>query len=115
MIEDSLRELIDADYQQRVWVTGSGPEVSSMGEAAAGLFSDSSLDEALEKNTVTFSEEIDAKLRDLQAVLRSSQESQFLRGTADVIASPEWSAVRRKAASILDLLAKRDKGPTPTA
>lgn len=105
IIRGALRELADADYQQRVWVTGSATEVSSMNEAAAALFNDSGLDEALERNNVTFSPSVDTELRELRGMLHSCLSAQARRGTVAVITSPDWSGLRNKAARILDSLA----------
>lgn len=105
IIRSALHELADADYQQRVWVTGSATEVSSMNEAAAALFNDSGLDEALETNSVTFSLGIDAELREFRGKLRSFLHAQDRRGTLAVITSPDWSDLREKAGRILDSLA----------
>lgn len=107
IIESALRELADAEYQQRVWVAGSLTEVSSMNEATAALFNDSGLDEALERNLVTFSPEIDAELRELRGMLRLSLDDQSARGTPAVIVSSDWRDVRHMAAGILGSLTSR--------
>lgn len=81
--------------------------MSSMNEAAAALFNDSGLDEALEKNDVTFTREADAELRGLRIMLRASLADQDVRGTAAVIESVDWGKIRDRATHVLELLGVR--------
>jgi hypothetical protein len=77
-----------------------------MTEATAALFDDSGLDRALEKNTVTFSPQIDAEFRKLGMAIRSCMALETKIGTAAVIVSAEWEAVRRMAAGLLALVGR---------
>lgn len=107
IIESALRELSDANYQRRVWLGGGVSEMSSMTEATAALFDDSGLDQALEKNPVTFSPEIDNDLRKLRTCLRSCLQAESARGTASAISSADWQAVRDMAGSLLAVLGEK--------
>lgn len=106
IVVSALRELADESYQRRVWVEGSKTEVSSMNEAAAALFNDSGLGEAIESSQVTFSQEIDADLRRLRGMLRRSLDTQVDRGTEVVIGSPEWKVVRHLAGQLVEKIAR---------
>jgi hypothetical protein len=108
IVVSALRELADETYQRRVWVEGSKTEVSSMNEATAALFNDSGLDEAIEKNQVTFSQEVDADLKRLRAMLRLSLDTQLDRGTEAVIGSPEWEIVRQLAGQLVEKITRRE-------
>jgi hypothetical protein len=118
IVMSALRELSDVEYQRRVWLGGSNTEISSMNEATAALYNDSGLDEALEKNQVTFSAEIDAELRQLRTSLQSNLAGQVMRGTGLVIASPEWKVVASAASRILTQMSsigeqsQQGSGPT---
>ena len=107
IVESALRELSDAEYQQRVWVAGSPDEMSSMDEAVAALFDDSGLGVALEVNEITFTREADAELRELRAMLRSSLADKQAHDTAAVMSSAKWRNVRDHAAHVLKLLRAR--------
>ena len=70
---DNLQYLSDADFQERVWVKGLGPEVSSFTEAVCGLYDDSGLDDRLSdpKHRPVLSEDIDSDLEKLSQILGS--------------------------------------------
>lgn len=112
IVKETLRELSDLEYQNRVWVKGSESEMSSMNEAAAALFSDSGLDIALEKNSVTFSKEIDNELREIRALLQSNLTAQLTHRTDELIGSAEWRKVCDRAAKVLAELAGNQKKNT---
>lgn len=104
IIESALRELSDAQFQQRVWIDGSDSEVSSMVEVTEELFGDSCLNSALENNAVTFSPTADGELRKLHSLLHTSLEAEAKFGTASVIASAHWAQVRVLAHRILGII-----------
>lgn len=109
LVISALRELGDGDYQRRVWVEGSPDEMSSMDEAVAALFSDSGLDRALDRKLTVFSPAIDERLRTLGQMLRGHILDATEKGTAAVINTSEWQAVRASARNILDLM-QRETG-----
>jgi hypothetical protein len=62
-----LHQLADDEFQRRVWLASSGPEVSSFAEAVSGLFDDTGLGDALEneQHFSVFTPQIDDNLRQL--------------------------------------------------
>ena len=101
LVIEALKELSDPIYQQEVWIEASRPsEMSSLGEATEALFSDSCLGEALEKNPVTYSPEIDAELRGLQKVLVSFLKNEPVMDIRDMVRTTQWAAVREKAGKL---------------
>ena len=79
-------------------------EMSSMTEATEALFSDSGLGQALEKNDVTYSAEIDNHLRKLRVCHRSCLQAEAARGHASAISSTDWQEVRDVARGLLTVL-----------
>ena len=61
-VVDSLEELADTEFQERVWWREDGPEVSSFIECIEGLFSDSGLKRRLDIGEPVFSPDIDLQL-----------------------------------------------------
>jgi hypothetical protein len=109
-VESALHELSDVKYQQRVWVEGSTCETSSMAEAVEALFGDSCLNLALERNAIIFSPEADSELRKLHSLVRACLDAESKMGTAAVIASAEWTAVRTLATHILSMITGEKRG-----
>jgi hypothetical protein len=106
ILESALLELADDAYQRRVWLGHSKTEVSSMTEAIAALFDDSSLDRALEKKQVLFSNDIDNELRQLGRRLSRSLMAEEEVGTAAVLDSSEWKEIQKAAGRILSEINK---------
>jgi hypothetical protein len=101
MVIDCLKELADSDFQKSVWLASSGPEISSFTEAICGLFNDSGLCLALEKEHTLFTEEIDALLRELEAAVGEVNEFQ---PRAELIDSPQMHRVRGLATKALSAI-----------
>ncbi len=106
ILESALRELADDAYQRRVWLGHSKTEVSSMTEAIAALFDDSSLDWALEKEQVVISADIDNELRQFGKRLSRSLKAEEEVGTAAVLDSLEWKDIQIMAGRILSEINK---------
>ena len=106
ILESALLELADDVYQRRVWLGHSKTEVSSMGEATAALFDDSSLDRALGKQQVVFSPDIDNELRKLDKKLSRCQTAEQKIGTLAVLDSAEWKEIQNTAGRILSEINK---------
>ena len=107
-VMDSLRELSDIAYQQRVWLASSGPEIASFTEAVCHLFNDSGLGDALEKSGVSFSMETDSRLRLLRSML-SKIDSR--RAPSDIIAEPRMQQVRVLAKALLGEIQRSEAVP----
>ena len=78
-----------------------------MNETACGLFDDSGLEFALEKNAITLSPEIDGEFRELRWLLWSCLKRQRAESLEAILASPDWREVRGRAARLLSKLAAR--------
>jgi hypothetical protein len=100
LIIDALRELSDADYQERVWLGGSTTEMSSLTEAASSLFDDSGLDAVLQNGQRAFSPVMDAQLRELQSLLRWSLDQEAQHGLRSLFVSDQWRLVREKSGGL---------------
>ena len=107
IVISALRELSDERFQRRVWVVGSSTEMSSLNEATAALYNDSGMDDALEKNVTTFSEDTDQELRELRKMLKKALAQRSRSGTEATIGSSDWEAVRKKARRILEAVANQ--------
>jgi hypothetical protein len=91
--------LADYDYQKRVWLCGSGPEMSSLTEAVCGLFDDSGLGDALDKGQSVYSVEVDTLLRRILNMTSALDPDQRV-----AVFSPKMDIMRNLAASALKLL-----------
>jgi len=100
IILDALDELSDVVYQQRVWISGSSTEVSSMNEAVAALFNDSGLDALLNRDLIAFSANIDGELKDLRTALSAMLNRQMHDETEKIVESDEWRLICKKAATL---------------
>jgi hypothetical protein len=109
-IVDCLRELSDINYQKRVWLASTGPEISSYTEAVCQLFDDSGLGVELEKHDVIFSEDIDNKLRVLHTKLAEIDDS---KAPFDIINEPKMKNIRLLSMELLKLLSQRGQGGRP--
>jgi len=91
-----LRELADIDFQERVWIKGEGPEVSSYPELVSQLYDDTSLGDLLERGEgePVFSSETDSLLQQLSTIL---DDTEAHASTADVLRTPQWAKIRSLA------------------
>lgn len=106
---NSLKELSDRDFQERIWANRDNPEgwVSSYTEAAIGLFDDALLTNALEAGAVIYDANVTRALHELSNSIDQLDENN--RPPADIINDPLMQDVREKAATVLELIAKSDK------
>lgn len=108
VVREALRELSDEDYQRRVWLAASGPEIGSMTEAVERLFDDSGLGDALDESSTTYLRETDSALNELDSLLKQMGD----RRPPDVILSdPRLRRVRELAAAALKDPELRESGP----
>ena len=93
-----LTELSDVDFQRRVWLADSGPEVSSFDEARCHAYDDSGLSTLLEKPPAEVEKELGLKtpqlLRELAAKLAKVNTA---KPVAELIESAEMDQVRALA------------------
>jgi hypothetical protein len=99
---ESLSELADEDFQKRVWLASSGPEVSSFAESICALFDDTGLSDLLGKQTLpVFNVEIDEGLRVLDRVVTDASHLFQSMSPAAVIEHPKMREIRCLAAKVL--------------
>ena len=103
----AIRDLGDADYQERVWVRAAGPEVDSSAEAICRLYDDFHLTGFLEHDRQrhwlpadehTALQAFDAAIGDYIAT-DADEMSDAVR-----VATPEWLALRKLARRTLELV-----------
>lgn len=102
-VQWALEEFSDEREQRRLWLSdgSGGKEVSSFVEAHCGLFDDSGLGDALERNSTGFGEQIDRQLVLLGTLLRRIDSR---RVPQEIIADPLMSRIRSLAADALQAL-----------
>lgn len=99
----SLEELAGREFQERVWVAGEGPDVSSFSEAVSQAFDDTGLSDVLDKDGLDLHVGADAvaALRELGTAI--SRVDQSLPPAA-LIDHPAMQRVRAAAQRALQLL-----------
>ena len=103
---ECLRELSDIEFQRRVWVDGSGPDVSSFEELICQLFDDTGLDDAIESGAARdeLGEEIATRLQDLDSAIARIDRSL----SADLLVEhPAMEDVRQLASTVLSQFEKQ--------
>ena len=98
IVEDALRHLADEAEQRRSWLASHGPEVYSWAEATCHLWDDSGLSSALDRPGVTYSVEIDERLRQLHELMRRVDSE---RSPQDILGDPLLPRIRDLAARLL--------------
>jgi hypothetical protein len=100
-VAGALNDLQDRDYQERVWLRGLGPEVSSFDEVVNRLFDDYDLAGFLKQPHVRVRTSLVDSLRAVQDSLKGVDEVPMTLAT---LRSPAWECVRRDARAALELL-----------
>lgn len=102
LVLSALRELIDVQYQYRVW-TGRDPgrEMSSFEESVERLFTDSALTLELDAGREVFGSSIDG---DLRAISQLVGRIDAMRPAEEIIDDPLMEQVRHRAEAILHAL-----------
>ncbi|MCP4658339.1 MAG: hypothetical protein GY856_23240 [bacterium] len=92
-----LRELGDPTFQERVWLRGEGPEVSSYQELVSQLYDDTTLGDLLEDTDggQVFSPEADLLLHELSNALDRMTPAMGLEA---MLQHPKWERIRELAA-----------------
>lgn len=98
-----LRELSDPEFQERVWLRGEGPEVSSPAELISQLYDDTALGELLDTSETepVFSRDADTILIELSLLL---DEIDPYMDIAELLHHPKWAKVRALAARAAELV-----------
>ena len=103
---DCLRELSNAQFQRRVWLASSGPEVSSFSEAVCQLFDDTGLGDALDRGSPVFSAAADSTLKNLmQAASRVDRSL----SPGSLIDAPQMDLIRNLAAMAIEQISAANR------
>jgi hypothetical protein len=98
LIVECLRELSDRSLQLRLWLSTGQGDVSSFTEAVEQLFTDSALEEELQKHTTGLGGSAENALIDLEKALARVDRK---LPPARLIDSAEMDVVRRLASAAL--------------
>src|SRR5262245_58078894 len=101
-VVECLKELADEDFQRRVWLASSGPEMSSFDEAICQLFDDTRLSRLLEEHPLpVITTRIDESLRDLERLVTIASQLFQSMSPDTVIDHPKMHEIRGIAARAL--------------
>jgi len=98
-----LRELADAQLQERLWVKGDASAMSSFSEAIAYTFDDSHVGQAIDSSYLqnNFPNSFVNKILSLRKLVRAIPESSTPQ---DIVAHPKMQEVRAIAQELLNSL-----------
>jgi hypothetical protein len=99
-------EFADVEYQRRVWLEGTGPEVADYWEAVCGLFDDFVAERFLDglARRYGFTFEMEARLGKFLSVLEDFHRGIPLRTRdRDIVKRLGWTEVVSSAAAFLDV------------
>ena len=100
IVVENLSELADHAYQERVWTGNGVPEVSSPQECAERLFSDSGLQDALDRGEV-YGAKADVLARKLSRIV---DQVDLDREPEEILADPLVAEIRDVARNLLGLV-----------
>lgn len=101
MIADSLSELANEHLQRERWLSDGSSEMSSFIEAVEQLYTDSGLEDALEKGNSGYTKQVEALLVELSNLVAKVNGN---RAPTEVIDDPRMIQVREKSSEILSLI-----------
>ena len=103
-----IREIADAEYQQRVWINGEGPEVGSYVEAMCQLFDDHSLDLLIStaKDERLLQPDQIKQLEAFRDALAHYGDVQKSEDDRVIVNDPQWAKIRAHASRFLKVLSK---------
>ncbi|MDY6803726.1 MAG: hypothetical protein SXA11_07955 [Cyanobacteriota bacterium] len=99
-IQNAVREIANPEFQERVWVRGEGPEVSSFTEAICRLFDDYNFDNFLDEHwqNFGFSSKLYPMLDELRNRLNEYEEKET---DAEIVRDERWDEIREFAKVVL--------------
>ena len=99
-VMNTVREIADPEFQQRVWVDGAGPEFSDWTEVMCKLFDDFLFDDFVDRDwqQFGFSSESHQLLVQLREQLNNYEEKET---NAEIVADPKWQQIREFAGKVL--------------
>lgn len=91
-IVECLAQLADTEFQERVWVRGEGPEVSSFDEVVCQLLDDSGLGDLLdhERGAAVLGSEAEEELQQLRTLMDGIPEG---LNAPLVLSHPDWKEI----------------------
>jgi hypothetical protein len=97
---NTLKEIADPEFQQRVWVDGAGPEISDWTEVMCKLFDDFHFDDFIDIDWQQFglSSESHQLLVQLREQLNNYEEKET---NAEIVADPKWQEISKFAGNVL--------------
>ena len=108
-IDEWLRKVLgvvadigDREFQERVWIRGEGPEVSSFDEIMCTLFDDSQLDALIDecRSLGLHKEGIDG-LAGLRDALNAYPDREDRSSDAEIVRDPKWIEITERANEVL--------------
>jgi len=98
----SVYEISDKEYQQRIWVEGKGPEVSSFEEAICDFFDDGQ-EIILEYEKYGITEKQFKLLLQLQKMLEEFLDivPEIVDEKTDILPNPKWLKIQKMAQKVL--------------
>jgi hypothetical protein len=105
-----LRELSDVEWQRRVWLAATGPEVSSFEELICQLFDDTGLSDAIDSGRCP-AQLTEKSFLEFQRLGRAVRRVDQTAAPADLLEDPRLIEVRARAASVLDILDESSAQP----
>jgi hypothetical protein len=101
----AAKEFADSEYQQRIWIDGEGPEMSSYREALCRIFDDAHVEDFLHGDAMRygFSQQMQDKLGRFAELL-----DEFDRhlppdiGSAEIVRRENWKNVSEAAGGFLN-------------
>jgi dissimilatory sulfite reductase (desulfoviridin) alpha/beta subunit len=101
-----IRNIADADYQQRIWINGEGPEVGSYVESMCTLFDDHNIDLLIwtAKNERLLPTDQIEQLEAFRDALNRYSEPQKSEDDRVIVNDPRWAEIRAHASNLLQVL-----------
>jgi len=105
---NTVKEIADPEFQQRVWVQGAGSELSDWTEVMCKLFDDFLFDNFLDRDWQQFglSSESHQLLVQLREQLNNYEEKET---NAEIVADPKWQQIQELAGNVLRQLDREMK------
>lgn len=97
-----ILELSDKEYQERVWLTGEGPEIGSAGEFLCNFFDDLNLEEIIEnyKKYEIYNYQLESIKRLYKELQDYSDSIPITPIDREVLRDPRWGKIREFAKEV---------------
>lgn len=104
---ESLEELSDRDFQERIWANKDNPNgyIASFTEADINVFDDAVVIDPLREGEILFDQKVTKALWELHTATAAIDDN---RPPEEIINDPLMEIVRQKAARVLELIKASD-------